>query len=113
MAGPESECNLHAAFEGLCYCELRLPPAVCCPSLSLPHIITVPFAHVGTRREDLGTDPWFLDNPRHRVILCASVIWIIVPCSHQPFYASLGKDKVRSTYNYIGSLVQHYAVFVL
>eukprot|EP00731_Ephydatia_muelleri_P027904 Em0019g777a len=27
VAGPESECNLHAAFEGLCYCELRLPPA--------------------------------------------------------------------------------------
>ncbi|KAL5463208.1 hypothetical protein EMCRGX_G032087 [Ephydatia muelleri] len=27
VAGPESECNLHATFEGLCYCELRLPPA--------------------------------------------------------------------------------------
>ena len=32
VAGPESECNLHATFEGLCYCELRLPPAVCWPS---------------------------------------------------------------------------------
>jgi hypothetical protein len=24
--GDPSRCNLHAAFEGLCYCQLRLPP---------------------------------------------------------------------------------------
>ena len=25
VAGNEALCNLHATFEGLCYCELRLP----------------------------------------------------------------------------------------
>ena len=24
----QAQCNLHATFEGLCYCELRLPPLV-------------------------------------------------------------------------------------
>ena len=25
VAGSEALCNLHVTFEGLCYCELRLP----------------------------------------------------------------------------------------
>lgn len=25
VVGSEALCNLHATFEGLCYCELRLP----------------------------------------------------------------------------------------
>ena len=28
MVDAVSKCNLHAAFEGLCYCELRLPHMV-------------------------------------------------------------------------------------
>ena len=28
VAGDEALCNLHATFEGLCFCELRLPPLV-------------------------------------------------------------------------------------
>ena len=28
LGGTTAECNLHAAFEGLCYCHLRLPPLV-------------------------------------------------------------------------------------
>jgi hypothetical protein len=24
--GTDADCNLHGAFEGLCYCRLRLPP---------------------------------------------------------------------------------------
>ena len=28
LVGPTADCNLHAAFEGLCYCILRLPPLV-------------------------------------------------------------------------------------
>ena len=28
LVGPTANCNLHAAFEGLCYCILRLPPLV-------------------------------------------------------------------------------------
>ena len=28
LGGTTTECNLHAAFEGLCYCHLRLPPLV-------------------------------------------------------------------------------------
>ena len=28
LVGHAAECNLHAAFEGLCYCILRLPPLV-------------------------------------------------------------------------------------
>lgn len=27
--GTPAHCNLHAAFEGLCYCHLRLPVLVC------------------------------------------------------------------------------------
>ena len=28
QAGDPARCNLHAAFEGLCYCHLRLPQLV-------------------------------------------------------------------------------------
>ena len=28
LVGDTAECNLHAAFEGLCYCQLRLPQLV-------------------------------------------------------------------------------------
>lgn len=28
MVGRSADCNLHAAFEGLCYCHLRLPHLV-------------------------------------------------------------------------------------
>lgn len=31
-AGTPARCNLHAAFEGLCYCHLRLPVLVCTDS---------------------------------------------------------------------------------
>ena len=94
VAGPESECNLHATFEGLCYCELRLPPAVCCPSPSLPRIITVPFAHVGTRGEDFGTDPWFSDHLWNWTGFFCSVVWSTLCHPHQSLCAGLGKDEV-------------------
>ena len=29
MVGETADCNLHAAFEGLCYCRLYLPHLVC------------------------------------------------------------------------------------
>ena len=34
----EAQCNLHAAYEGLCYCELRLPKLVL---LSLKHFMII------------------------------------------------------------------------
>ena len=35
LVGDAAECNLHAAFEGLCYCQLRLPQLVSHDLLSI------------------------------------------------------------------------------
>lgn len=42
--GNPANCNLHAAFEGLCYCTLRLPSLVCVWSGQVSHAYKTHFA---------------------------------------------------------------------
>ena len=99
-----SECNLHKAFEGLCYCMLRLPPMV---SLS-PPTADEPSLH-GVISELGGengcTDCWLPDNHRNIPRQCICTLWASLCHPDWPF--CLGGVKVQVS---LLPSIQHHAI---
>ena len=67
---PQSLCNVHAAFEGVCYCNLRLPCLVSVTYHRGTHRLTIHLAIcVGMDREIWCSNNWCTSNfstwPQH------------------------------------------------
>ena len=61
LFGEQAECSLHATFEGLCYCSIRLPPMVC-TTLYNVYIIMYYYLLTELWRTNSSTVDWSSDN---------------------------------------------------
>ena len=103
MITPASECNLHEAFEGLCYCTLRLPPMVRLsppPLHPLPQLWKVPSLFDVTSelgRKDGSTGHWIPDNDSYIVGQFICTVWTSLCDPNWTFHLDRVKVKVSLT----------------
>ena len=112
MITPASECNLHEAFEGLCYCTLRLPPMVRLsppPLHPLPQLWKVPSLCDVTSelgRKDGSTGHWIPDNDSYIVGQFICTVWTSLCDPNWTFHLDRVKVKVSlttSSYHFIST----------
>ena len=62
LFGEQAECSLHATFEGLCYCSIRLPPMVCTTLYNVYIIMYYYYLLTELWRTNSSTVDWSSDN---------------------------------------------------